>query len=246
MDPDRAAVAPPALVLIPQAPQGAQAASPLACARAMLARGLRLAWRRPMDAATSAGFYLLVGALVALASAPVGLPSPLTAAVAAWLGALLATLLAQQQGMREEAAAGTLDQLRLAPGGALAAVTGLLASQVVVTVVPLALATPALALFFGLSVAQAVALALSLLAGLPAVAVLALFAATLTLASRATPAALGLLVLPLAVPVLLFGVRAADPAAGAGALGLLCACSLVAAALGPFAIAAAVSLEDDA
>ncbi|HYE39819.1 MAG TPA: heme exporter protein CcmB, partial [Ramlibacter sp.] len=88
----------------------------------MLARGLRLAWRRPMDAATSAGFYLLVGALVALASAPVGLPSPLTAAVAAWLGALLATLLAQQQGMREEAAAGTLDQLRLAPGGALAAV----------------------------------------------------------------------------------------------------------------------------
>lgn len=246
MDSDRAAVAPPALVLIPQAADDAGAASPLACARAMLARGLRLACRRPADAATSAGFYLLVGALVALATAPVGLPAQLTAAVAAWLGAVLATLLAQQQGMREEAAAGMLDQLRLAPGGALAPVAGLLASQVLVAVVPLVLATPAIALFFQLSVGQGVALALSLLAGLPAVVVLALFAATLTLASRATPAALGLLVLPLAVPVLLFGVRAADPAAGGGALLLLCACSLVALALGPFAIGAALALEDDA
>ncbi|MBC5784112.1 heme exporter protein CcmB [Ramlibacter sp. USB13] len=246
MDPDRAAVAPPALVLIPQAPTDAPGPSPWAAGRAMLARGLRLAWRRPADAATSAGFFLLVGALVALATAPAGLPAPLTAAVAAWVGALLATLLAQQQGMREEAAAGMLDQLRLAPGGALAPVAGLLAAQVVATVVPLVLATPAIALFFQLSVAQGVALAVSLLAGLPVVVVLALFAATLTLASRTTPAALGLLVLPLAVPVLLFGVRAADPAAGAGALWLLCACSLVAATLGPFAIAAALSLEDAA
>ena len=246
MEPDRAAVAPPALVLIPQAGDATQAPSGLACARAMLARGLRLAWRRPSDAATSAGFFLLVGALVALATAPVGLPSQLTAAVAAWLGAVLATLLAQQQGMREEAAAGLLDQLRLAPGGALAPVAGLLASQVLVTVVPLALATPAIALFFGLSIAQGLALAVALVAGLPAVVVLAVFAATLTLASRATPAALGLLVLPLAVPVLLFGVRAADPAAGGGALLLLCACSLAAAALGPFAVSAALSLEDDA
>lgn len=246
MDTDRTAAAAPALVLSPQGAEASTRASPLASARAMLARGLRLAGRRPVDAATSAGFYLLVGALVSLASAPAGLPSPLTAAVAAWLGALLATLLAQQQGLREEAAAGLLDQLRLAPGGALAPVAGLLAAQVVATVLPLALATPAIALFFGLSFAQGLALALSLLAGLPAVVVLAAFAATLTLASRTTPAALGLLVLPLAVPVLLFGVRAADPAAGAGALWLLCACSLAAAALGPFAVAAALSLEDDA
>lgn len=246
MDTDRAALASPALGLIAPAAADAQEASPLGAARAMLARGLRLAWRRPADAATSAGFFMLVGALVALATAPVGLPSPLAAAVAAWLGALLATLLAQQQGMREEAAAGLLDQLRLAPGGALAPVAGLLGAQVVATVLPLALATPAIALFFGLSFAQGLALALSLAAGLPAVAVLAVFAATLTLASRATPAALGLIVLPLAVPVLLFGVRAADPAAGGGALWLLCACSLVAAALGPFAVAAALSLEDDA
>jgi heme exporter protein B len=77
------------------------------------------------------------------------------------------------------------------------------------------------------------------------VVVLAVFAAALTLASRATPAALGLLVLPLAVPVLLFGVRAAAPAAGSGAFMLLCACSLAALALGPFAVAAALTLEDD-
>jgi heme exporter protein B len=107
------------------------------------------------------------------------------------------------------------------------------------------MATPVVALFFGLSVPQAVALAISLLAGLPAVCVLAVFGSALTLASRATPAVLALLVLPLAVPTMLFGVRAADPQSGGGALLLLLACSLAACSLGPFAVAAALSLEEE-
>lgn len=204
-----------------------------------------MAWRRPADAVTSAAFYLLVAGLLALATAPLDLPSASMAGVAAWIGALLAVLLTQQQGLREDAECGALDQLRLAPGGPVPAVAALLVAQVIVTSLPLLLATPAVALFFGLSTEAAVALGVSLLLGLPAVAVLASFASALTLASRATPAVLGLLVLPLATPLLLFGVRAAAPGSGPGPLMLLAACSLAAGALGPFAVAAALSLEDE-
>jgi heme exporter protein B len=214
--------------------------------RTLWSRGLRLACRRPADAATSVGFYLLVAALLALATSPMGVAPLPMAAVGAWVGALLASLIAQQHVLREDAAAGVLDQLRLCPGGPLRPVAALLAAQVTATALPLVLATPAVSLFFQLPAPAAIALTASLLVGLPAVCVLAVFASALTLAGRTTPAALGLLVLPLAVPLLLFGVRAADPAAGWQPLMLLLACTLVAAALGPFAVAAALTLEDDA
>jgi heme exporter protein B len=246
MDKDPSAAAAPRLGLIAGGQVSPTARLPASATRALLTRGLLLAWRRPGDAATSAGFYLLVAGLVSLTTAPLALPGSSVAGVAAWLGALLATLLAQQQGLREDAACGVLDQLRLTPTGVLGPVTALLAIQVVATAAPLLLATPVVAVFFGLSAAQALALMLSLCVGLPAVCVLAAFVAALTLASRASQASLGLLTLPLAVPMLLFGVRAADPASGPGALLLLAACSLAACALGPFAVALALSLEDEA
>ena len=215
-------------------------------ARAAWVRAVLLARRRPAEAATSAGFYLLVAGLWSLTTAPLGLPAVPTAATAAWIAALLAALLAQQQALRADAAAGVLDQLRLAPGGMQGPVAALLAAQVAATSLPLLVATPFVALFFGLTAAETGALGLSLLVGLPSVCVLAAFASALTLASRATPAALGLLTLPLAVPVLLFGVRAAQPGTGPSALLLVLACTIAAGALGPFAVAAALSLEDEA
>lgn len=247
MDTRPTALAAPTLGVNALTPEAAArlARSP-ATIHAVAVRALLLAWRRPADAATSAGFYLVVAGLWSVTTAPLGLPAVPTAATAAWIGALLATLLAQQQALRDDAASGVLDQLRLAPSGMLGPVAALLAAQVVATSLPLLAATPFVALFFGLSVADALALGLSLLAGLPAVCVLAAIASALTLASRATPAALGLLVLPLAVPVLLFGVRAAQSAGGSAALLLLLACTVAAGALGPFAVAAALSLEDAA
>lgn len=249
MDTDGSAAAAPALGLNPLAgarPEAGQAAAAegRGLGRALLLRSLRLAWRRPGDAVTGAAFCVLVAGLLSLSTARLDLPAVPMAAVAAWIGALLAALLMQQQGLREDAACGVLDQLRLAPGGVVGPVAALLAAQVVATLLPLLIASPVVALFFGLSLREAAALGVSLLVGLPAVAVLAAFAAALTLASRTTPAALGLLVLPLATPMLLFGVRAADPASGPGPLMLLAACSLVALAVGPLAMAAALSLED--
>lgn len=223
---------------------GRKAAGPLA-AQAVWWRALLLARRRPAEAAMGAGFYLLVAGLWAVSTAPLGLPAVPTAATAAWIGAVLAVLLTQQHVLRDDAAAGVLDQMRLAPAGLVGPAAAMLGAQMIATVVPLLMATPLVAVFFGLSAGETWALALSLALGLPFVCVLAVFASALTLASRATAAALGLLVLPLAVPVLLFGVRAAQPAAGSAALMLLLACSVAASALGPFAVAGALSLEDE-
>jgi heme exporter protein B len=247
MDTDRPAAAATALGLIAAGAAPSQRGGPrLAAARAVGARALRLALRRPADAATSAGFYLLVAGLLALATAPFARPTLALAAAAAWVGALLASLLAQQQGLREDVASGALDQLRLAPEGPLAPVAALLGAQVLVTSLPLLAATPLLALFFQLSALQAWGLVLALVLGLPAVCILAAFASALTLAGRGGPALLGLLALPLAVPLLLFGVRAADPADGGPARLLLLACSVAACALGPFAVSAALTLSEDA
>jgi heme exporter protein B len=91
----------------------------------------------------------------------------------------------------------------------------------------------------GLEAAAGTRLALGLLIGTPALASLAVVAAALTAGLRGGGALAGLIVLPLALPVLIFGVGAD----AAGALRLLGAASLVAVAIGPFAAAAALRPE---
>jgi heme exporter protein B len=209
----------------------------------LLRRGLRLAMRRPADALAAAAFFLLVSGLCALATAPLDLPKASMAAVAVWIAALLSALLGQLHSLREDAQCGVLDQLRLAPGGPLGPVTAMLAAHVFTTCVPLLAAAPATALFYGLDAAQLGRLVASLVLGLPAVCVLAAFAVSLTLGGRGGPAWLGLMVLPLSVPVLLFGTQAAADGGG-GAWWLLAAFSVLSAAVGPFLVAAALRLED--
>lgn len=253
MDAHRPAAATPALGPLAHAPAPdagapaarAAAAPPRGAARALLARAWRVALRRPADAFAAAAFFLLLCGVCALVTAPWDLPRPLTAAWAVWLAALVSALLGPLQALREDARCGVLDQIRLAPAGPLAPVAALLAAQAAATGAPLLLATPAAALFFGLPAHGLAHLALALLAGLPALCVLATFAGALMLASRAGPALLGVLVLPLALPVLLFGVRAAADGPG-GALLLLAAFSLASAAAGPFLLAAALRLEEQA
>jgi heme exporter protein B len=102
--------------------------------------------------------------------------------------------------------------------------------------VPLLAALPIAAVLVGMDAATAKNLALALLIGTPALAALAVVAAALTAGLRGGGALAGLIILPLALPVLIFGVGAAAP----GALQLLAAASLVAVAIAPFAAAAAL------
>nr|WP_297357851.1 heme exporter protein CcmB [uncultured Caldimonas sp.] len=207
----------------------------------MLARGLRLAWRRPVDALVGLAFFVLVVGLIPLALVPDAAARPAMAGAASWIAAVLAAMVSSLRLFGDDAASGALDQLLLAPGGAVPAMAGLLAAHVTVTALPLVLVSPLLALFFDLHAKAWAALAAALLLGLPALCLLAALGAALTHGARAGAVLLGVVVLPWCVPVLLFGIRAAQPGE-TGALLLVAAVSLACAALVPRAVVAALKL----
>ena len=190
-------------------------------------------------------FFLLVATLFPFA---VGPDAPLLARTgggALWVAALLAALLPVDRLVEPDRASGVLDQL---------AVRGLAEEWVALAKLaghwlsfgPLLMlaALPAAAL---MKLPEAVLwrLELGLLAGTPGLAALALTVAALTSGLRATGALAGLLMLPLAVPVLIFGAGMLDPAGGAGAPKLLAAASLLLVALCPFAAGAAIRAARD-
>lgn len=160
-----------------------------------------------------------------------------------WTAALLAALLPLETLVAPDAADGTLDQLHLAGFSEETIAAAKLAGHWLASGLPLLAAAVAGAQLFGLSAAETGRLAGSLLLGTPALAALAVVTAALT-AGLPGAAALGpLLLLPLGVPVLVFGAGAA--AGEAGALPLLGAASLFAVAASPFAAGAAIRAVQD-
>jgi heme exporter protein B len=184
-------------------------------------------------------FFVLAAALFPFA---VGPDARLLARIAPgvlWVAALLASLLPVETLLAPDVEDGTIDQL-VSRGIALELVCAVrIAAHWIGLVVPLLLALPVAGILLGLEAAAGVRLALGLLIGTPALASLAVVAAALTSGLRGGGALAGLIVLPLALPVLIFGVGSD----AAGALRLLAAASLVAVAIGPFAAAAALKPE---
>ena len=184
-------------------------------------------------------FFVLVAALFPFA---VGPDARLLARIAPgilWVSALLAALLPVETLLAPDMEDGTLDQLAsrgiametVAAARILAHWTGF--------ALPLLAALPLAGVLVGIEAAEGWRLALALLLGTPALAALAVVAAALTAGLRGGGALGGLIILPLALPILIFGVGAASP----GALKLLAAASLVSLALAPFAAAAALRQE---
>ncbi len=181
-------------------------------------------------------FFVLVAALFPFA---VGPDARLLARIApgvVWVAALLAALLPVETLVAPDLEDGTIDQLA-SRGIAMEVVA---AARIVAHwlgfTVPLLAALPVAAVLVGMDAASGRQLALALLIGTPALASLAVIAAALTAGLRGGGALAGLIILPLALPILIFGVGAAAP----GALRLLAAASLVAVAIAPFAAAAAL------
>jgi heme exporter protein B len=113
------------------------------------------------------------------------------------------------------------------------------------TGLPLVIAAPLLGLLLNLDVAATSAVALTLLAGTPALTFIGLIGAALSVALRRGGLLLAVLVMPLTVPVLIFGVSASNAAVGGTVpfgvpLTILCALSLMSLVIGPFAAAAAL------
>ena len=215
-------------------------------ARALLARDLRLLWRRRGDAFQPALFALIVVVLFALA---LGSDAKLQAKVAAgvlWVAALLSGLLALDTLFRGDAEDGSLEQWMLAPVPLSWLVAVRTFMHWATTALPLLLATPFLAELLHLPHAQLPVLMAGLALGTPLLSLIGAVVAALTVGMRRSGILVGLLALPLYVPVLVFGAGSVEAAAqgldAVGALLLLGAGLVVAAVLAPLTAAAAVRI----
>ena len=190
-------------------------------------------------------FFLLVAALFPFA---VGPDAPLLARTgggALWMAALLAALLPVERLVEPDRAAGVLDQLALRGIGDESVAFAKLAGHWLSFGPPLMLAVLPAAALLKLPGDVVARLELGLLAGTPGLAALTVIVAALTAGLRGTGALAGLMLLPLAVPILIFGAAMVEPGGGAGAARLLAAASLLLVGIAPFAAGAAIRAGRD-
>nr|WP_239990184.1 heme exporter protein CcmB [Corticimicrobacter populi] len=214
--------------------------------RAVLQRDLLLVWRNRMDAVTTLGFLVVVASLF-----PLGIGADPARLVAIgpgviWVAALLSVLLSLPRLFAQDHDNGTLEQLSLSGEPAVLWVMAKLLAFWLGACLPVILAAPLLALWFQLPANAWPALLGGLLLGTPVLAMLGAIGAALTLGLRNGGMLLGLLVLPLYIPVLIFGAGAVEAVlSGVGArahlllLGGICAATL---ALAPWACAASLNI----
>ncbi len=215
---------------------------------ALLIRDMRIAIRVGGGALMGVLFFLVVVTLVPFAVGPdLALLKRIGPAIL-WLAALLASLLALDRLFAADYEDGSLDLLLMsrAPLELVVAVKGL--AHWLTTGLPLVMAAPLIGLLLNLDAPAEAGLVLTLLAGTPALTFIGLIGAAIAVALRRGGLLLAILVLPLTVPVLIFGVAAANAAvAGPTPFGapftILCALTLASIVIGPFAAAAALRQE---
>jgi heme exporter protein B len=216
---------------------------------AVVRRDLLLARRRRVEALLPLGFFVVAAGLFPIGVGPEPQTLRLIAPGVLWVCALLAGMLSVTQVFAGDHADGTLEQMLLSRHGLVSIVFGKITAQWLSGGVPLVLATPLLGVQFGMSAPAIATLCLTLLLGTPVLSALGALGAALTLGLRGGAALVFLLVLPLAVPALIFGtgaVGAVEAGMGAQAHLSLLGAFLIFALLGaPPAIAAAlrISLE---
>jgi len=162
-----------------------------------------------------------------------------------WLGALLASLLAIDRLLASDQEDGSLDLLTMGQAPLELAVGVKALAHWLTTALPLVIISPLLSLFLNLDLAATGAVAATLLVGTPALTFIGLIGAAVTVTLRRGGLLLPVLILPLTVPVLIFGVTASNAAvAGPVPFGtpftILCALTLMSLVIGPFAAAAAL------
>ena len=225
------------------------AAGAAAAFSAVLARDLLIAYRRRADMLTSLFFFVIVVSLFPLGVGPEPETLREIAPGVVWVSALLAAMLSLARMFSGDFADGTLEQLVLAPQPLTWLVLAKVAAHWLTAGLPLVVIGPLLGLQFGLPADALGVLLASLLIGTPALSMIGAVGAALTLGVRGGGALTALLVLPLYVPVLIFGagaVAAAASGTGAGAhLSLLGAMLMLSLVFAPWAIGAAlrISLE---
>jgi heme exporter protein B len=212
---------------------------------ALFVRDLRLAVRVGGGALIGVLFFLVVVTLMPFAIGPdLGLLARMGPAIL-WLGALLASLLALDRLLATDHEDGSLDLILTARVPLELAVAVKALAHWLTTGLPLVLSSPLLGLLLNLEAKASGAVALTLLAGTPGLTFIGLIGAALTVPLRRGGLLLAILVLPLTIPVLIFGVAASNaaivgPASFGAPFMILCALTLGSLVLGPFAAAAAL------
>jgi heme exporter protein B len=212
----------------------------------VIERDLRLAWRRPADTLSVLFFFVIVVSLFPLGIGPEPDLLRRMAPGIVWVAALLASMLSLARLFSEDLQDGTLELQLLSATPLSLLVFGKAFTHWLCSGLPLALVSPLLALQFGLAPNAMAVLAASLLLGTPVLSLVGAIGAALTVGVRGAGVLLSLLVLPLVVPVLIFGANAVDAStSGAGVTGhfsLLGAMLVLALAGAPLAAAAALRI----
>ena len=210
-------------------------------------RDLILAWRRRADVLATLFFFVIVVSLFPLGIGPERETLKTIAPGVVWVAALLASMLSLGRIFGNDYQDGTLEQLLLTPQPAYMVVLAKVLAHWIVSEVPLVLIAPVLGVQFGLSQNGQAIVVVSLLLGTPVLSVIGSVGAALTLGLRAANVLVALLVLPLYIPVLIFGsgavqaiVTGSSPQAWLLLLGAMLIVSLVFA---PWATAAALRIS---
>ncbi len=214
---------------------------------AVLGRDCQLACRHLQDSVLPLLFFGLVVSLFPLA---VGASPNLLARMAPgilWIGALLAMLLSMEQLFRSDFEDGSLEQMALSPVSLAGTVMAKVIAHWCLTGLPLVLLAPVLALALHLPASAISVLCLALLLGTPVFSLMGAMVSALTVGLRRGGLLLSLLLMPLYVPVLIFGssavLQAMDGLSARGPLLLLAGLLVLAITLTPWATAAAVRIR---
>lgn len=211
---------------------------------AVLMRDMRLAYRQSADLALVLGFYVIAASLFPFG---VGATPDILARIAAgviWVLALLSVMLSLDRLFQNDFEDGSLEQMALAPHSLTLCVLAKVLAHWLTTGVPLIAVTPLIAVLLNFPEQAYWTLLTGLLLGTPSLSLIGAVGAALTLGARRAGLLIALLVLPLYIPVLIFGVTAVDAVlTGVGArvhflyLGAILAAALP---LAPLAAAAGV------
>ena len=211
---------------------------------AIVRRDVRVAMRRLSEAANPLLFFLIVTTLFPLALSPTADELREVGVGVLWVSTLLSSLLALEGLFRSDADDGSLEQLLLSPVPISVTVLAKITAHWLMTILPLIALVPVLALSYSMPLAALPTMVGALVLATPTLSVLIALGAALTVSLRRGGTIVGLLVLPLTAPLLIFGTRATDfglhDEPVAGPLYLLAAFAAFAVALGPLAIGAAL------
>jgi len=215
----------------------------------ILRRELRIALRRKGDVLNVLVFFVVIASLFPLGVGPEPNQLRAMAAGVAWIAALLAALLSLPRLFAADYADGTLEQMLVSPQPLAAVVLAKILAHWLLTGLPLVLVAPLIGLQYGMPAGAFGVLLAALLVGTPVLSLIGAAGSALTLGVRGGGALLGLLVLPLLVPVLVFGAGAVsaamsglDPSAHISLLGAFLAVSSL---IGPWAACAALRVALD-